>query len=253
MPAEYTVAAFQDLCRRAAHLPVFCVGDYLRAGPQPPAVIFRFDVDYRSQHAVRLASILARRGLRGTFYFRRHPAGFNHAAIRAVAALGHEIGYHYETLDRCGGDFLAARAMLQQDIDDLRRNDVTVETIAAHGTPPLAPGYAGNLDLVRRDPGLVGQLGLLGDAVLSVDFTRLCYFSDAGWHWTRHDGTPPGPGGRPSTLAEVGACLAHPETSVYLTFHPHQWFERAAVMHYFRWRNRVGMVILPRLRALRRA
>jgi len=253
MPAEFTVAAFQDLCRGAAHLPVFGVGDYLRTQPQPPAVIFRFDVDYRSQHAVRLASILAQHSLRGTFYFRRPATGFDHTAIRAVAALGHEIGYHYETLDRCRGDFSAARAMLQQDIDDLRRSNVTVETIAAHGTPPLAPGYTGNLDLVRREPGLPGQLELLGDAIVSVDFTRLCYFSDAGWRWTRHDGTPPGPGGKPSALAEVNACLARPEMSVYLTFHPHQWFEWATVMHYYRWRNRVGTVMLPRLRALRRA
>lgn len=253
MPVEFTVAAFQDLCRRAAHLPVFGVADYLRARPQPPVVIFRFDVDYRSQHAVRLASILARHGLRGTFYFRRHAAGFDHAAITAVAALGHEIGYHYETLDRCLGDFSAARAMFQQDIDDLRRSGVTVETVAAHGTPPLAPGYVGNLDLVRCDPGLIAQTDLAGDAVFSVDFARLRYFSDAGWRWTRHDSAPPGPGGKPSALTEVSACLARPETSVYLNIHPHQWFERAAATHYYRWRNRVGRVILPWLHALRRA
>jgi len=253
MPPDFTLAAFADLCQRAAHLRVMPVADYLQIAPCPPFVVLRFDVDYREAFAIRLAQLLAVERLRGTFYFRHHATGFDWGAIDAIAVLGHEIGYHYETLDRCGGDFEAASAQFLADVETLRAHGVEVRTVAAHGSPPVAATYAGNLDLLRADPSLLSRAGLRGDAVASVRFEQVTYFSDAGWCWRRCDGTPPGVDPSPSSIADLLDRLAQPGAAIYVNIHPQQWYARAKNMRYFRWRNRIGMRVVGVARAIRQA
>lgn len=253
MPDDFTLSTFADLCRHAAPLRVMPVADYLRAAPCAPFVILRFDVDYREPFAVRLARILARDRVRGTFYFRRHITGFDWHAIHAIASLGHEIGYHYETLDRCAGDFDAASELFLADIVALRARGVELQTVAAHSAPPVAESYSENLDLLRARPDLLSRADLRGDAVASVHFERLTYFSDAGWRWQRSEGTPPGVAPAASAPADVLDRLAQPGAALYINLHPQQWYARAGNVRYFRWRNRIGMRVVPPLRAARRA
>jgi len=71
--------------------------------PQTPSslphafVILRHDVDARPQNSLRLARLEHTLGIRGTYYF-RIPHTFQPSIIQEIASLGHEIGYHYETL-----------------------------------------------------------------------------------------------------------------------------------------------------------
>lgn len=252
-PVDFTLAAFARLCASAADVPALSLSQFLWAAPVPPFVILRFDVDYHEAFAIRLAAMLSVYRLRGTFYFRRHAQGFAWDTLQAIATLGHDIGYHYETLDRCAGDFERASELFLADISALRARGFPVETVAAHGTPPVAPGYRGNLDLLRAAPHLLGQAALQGDAMLSVDFTSLRYFSDAGWRWQRCDGTPPGIAPQRSALTALHACLAQPDAAVYINIHPHQWYARPGNACFYRWRNRLGMRIVPRLRAWERS
>lgn len=252
MPADFTLAAFAELCHRAAGPRVLTVADYLRTAPCPPFLILRFDVDYREPFALRLALLLARERLRGTFYFRHHITGFDWDTITAIAALGHEVGYHYETLDRCGGDYHAAGDMFLADVAAFRGRGVHLQTVAAHGAPPLADTYASNLDLLRVNPRLLARAGLRGDAVASVDFERLTYFSDAGWRWRCNDSAPPGKSAFPAAFSDLLDRLAQPKAALYVNIHPQQWYARTANLRVFRWRNWLGMQIVPPLRAVRR-
>ena len=68
--------------------------------PAERAVILRHDVDKRPGYSVRFARIEEERGIRGTYYFRIRHGRWEEEAIREVHALGHEVGYHYETLQR---------------------------------------------------------------------------------------------------------------------------------------------------------
>ena len=252
MPADFTLAAFAEICRRAAQQRTLTVADYLRTAPCAPLVILRFDVDYREPFALRLALLLARERVPGTFYFRHHATGFGWHTMTAIAALGHEVGYHYETLDRCQGDRKAAAEMFMADVAALRAGGIELQTVAAHGAPPANDTYTGNLDLLRAEPSLLVQAGLHGDAVASVDFERLTYYSDAGWRWRRCDGTPPGESAQATSFADLLARLAQPDAAFYINIHPQQWYARASNMQVYRWRNRLGMRIVPLLRGLRR-
>jgi len=230
-------------------MPVLCVADWLTQGapPPPPFAILRLDVDYREPHAVRLAEIAAQHGLRGSFYFRHRGGAFPLAAMRAVQALGHEVGYHYEALDACAGDWQRAQRLFLAHVAQLRAAGLRVQTVAAHGGPPRAATYRRNDDLLRRTPTLLAQAGLLGDAALQMDFARVYYLSDAGWRWRFYARYTPEVTGTPTPLRAWLAAGLEREHGLYVNVHPHQWFVGAWRARYFRVRNRIGRVVLGQL------
>lgn len=250
MPLDFTFVAFDLFCQRISHMPVFTVAGFLTcsAPPSTPFIILRLDVDFREAHAVHMARIANRRNVRGSFYFRRQVDGFDWRAIRLIADLGHEVGYHFETLDRCAGDFERARSLFLDDLETLRRAGFSIQTVAAHGAPPTAPTYHSNLDLLRRAPDLLDKAGLLGETTLSIDFTRLAYLSDADWRWRRYAHYYPGQRGGNTSLRAILSELARRDAGLYITFHPHQWFPGPAQALYFRTRNRIGRQWVRRIR-----
>jgi len=243
----FTWGEFARFCDHAARRPVFTVADYLAArDPLPPFVVLRLDVDYREAHALALARIAAEHGLRGSFYFRRHVEGFPLAAMHAIEDLGHEIGYHFETLDTCGGDVRAAADLFLRHLDELRAEGFAVTTAAAHGSQPVAPTYQANFDLFTLQPDLWQKSGLLGETTLSVDFSRVVYISDALWRWRRYDGYRRGASGEPTAMPAILRAITR--EGVVINFHPHQWFATLPQAQFYRARNRIGRVVKSWLR-----
>ena len=75
-------------------IPLYAVEAWIRQRPSYGAVI-RHDVDRRPRNAVRMAEAEQVVGVRSTYYFRVVGSSNNPDAMRKVAALGHEVGYHY--------------------------------------------------------------------------------------------------------------------------------------------------------------
>lgn len=63
-----------------------------------PRLLLRHDVDQHPASALRMAGIERELGVRSTWYFRWRTA--NARVIEAIAAEGHAVGLHYETLTR---------------------------------------------------------------------------------------------------------------------------------------------------------
>lgn len=72
--------------------------DFLKL-PAEKVFILRHDVDARKENSLRFAEIQHGLGIRGSYYFRVVPQSFDEDVIRRIANLGHEVGYHYETMD----------------------------------------------------------------------------------------------------------------------------------------------------------
>ena len=64
--------------------------------------ILRHDVDNRSQISLSTARLEQKLGISGTYYFRMVPGSYDEVVIWEISSLGHEIGYHYETLSQIG-------------------------------------------------------------------------------------------------------------------------------------------------------
>lgn len=187
--------------------------------------ILRHDVDRLPGRAVAMARLEHHRGVRASYYFRCNRRGeFPGAAVREVSALGHEVGYHYETLSACRGNVAAASAAFVANLGRLRAL-APVRSIVQHGAP-LSP-HDNQLLMSFVNPGALGVI----DAATALNADHLVYFTDTGGRWNalgnenRRDRVANATAVRVDP-ADSGALLAflrsHPGP-VYLSAHPERW------------------------------
>ena len=143
-------------------------------------IILRHDVDARPENSLRFARIQAEMGIVGTYYFRMVPQSYNEAIIKEMVALGHEVGYHYETMDTCKGDVDKAYNEFCRNLEQFRK--VTpVKTISMHGSPL---SKYDNRDIWKKYD--YKKLGLVAEPYFDIDFNQLYYITDTGRRWDGH-------------------------------------------------------------------
>ena len=148
-----------------------------------PFAIIRHDVDYQAEKALVFAVLEAEMDIKATYFFRAPHCrrSFNPPIIKEIESLGHEVGYHYETLDSCRGNFDAAVRLFDSELGEFRGFGFNISTICPHGNPRIKKrNYKSNGDILAYDPDLLVRNRLIGDAYNSVDFDRLVYISDVG-------------------------------------------------------------------------
>lgn len=140
-------------------------------------VILRHDVDKRPGNSLRIARMEAEEGWKAVYYFRAVPCSWDETVIREIAALGHEIGYHYECLTSCHGDLEAAWADFQKNLSALRKL-APVRSICMHGSP-RSPWDS--RDLWKHYD--YKALGIETEPYLDTDFSTTFYLTDTGRRW----------------------------------------------------------------------
>ena len=135
------------------------------------------DIDKRPSNALHVARQEARIGIASTYYFRSHQFVSHADTIRAVADLGHTIGYHYENLATAHGDFAQAYDSFCRHLEALRQI-APVSTACAHGSPH-SPWN--NRDLWQHYD--IHALGITYEPLLNTDFTTTLYLTDTGHRW----------------------------------------------------------------------
>ena len=73
-------------------------------------------------------------GIRASYYFRVVPQSNQPDVIRAIAGLGHEIGYHYEDMSLFNGDADKSIEHFKTQLQHFRQF-YPVRTICMHGSP----------------------------------------------------------------------------------------------------------------------
>jgi hypothetical protein len=199
------------------------LGGEVNPTDQPRVVLLRHDVDSRPAHALKMAEIERRYGLTATYFFRTVPAVFDPQTIRQIHALGHEIGYHYETLSQTHGDIERAIVLFGGELEKLRRL-APVKIASMHGSP-LSP-WDNRAIWEQVQPS---DFGLVGEVYRDVDYTRVIYLSDTGrsWNPTRYnvrDRTGVEHPFRAESTDEVIALLSDPRLRhLCLLTHPERW------------------------------
>lgn len=143
---------------------------------QDKIIVIRHDVDHFPKFALEMANIEHSFGIHTSYYFKA-PFNKNNKIIRAIAKLEHEIGLHYECLDKTKGNFQRAGNMLKKELDSLRIITNTA-TVSMHGNPF---SQFDNRDIWKYF--LFKQFKLIGEAYLSMDFEKILYYSDTGRTW----------------------------------------------------------------------
>jgi hypothetical protein len=155
----------------------FTFEDYCLGKAEGNFVILRHDVDLRARHSLATAKIEAALGIRASYYFRVVPQSNQPDIIQAIAALGHEIGYHYEDMSLFNGDADKALAHFQQQLAHFRKF-YPVQTICMHGSPT---SKYDNKDLWKTNN--YRDYGIIGEPYFDVDFNKVFYLTDTGRSW----------------------------------------------------------------------
>lgn len=165
--------------------------------PKTKVVILRHDVDLLPQNSLRFAKIQSQQKIKGTYYFRAVPESWDENIIKEIAALGHEVGYHYENMDVAAARLKIKVSkikvepgteiydkLLDAAWDDFRynldkfRKLVPVSTICMHGSPR---SQFDNKALWSKYN--YRDLGIIGAPYFDVDFNNVFYLTDTGRRW----------------------------------------------------------------------
>jgi len=137
MGKDFSFTIYRDLIAeiKKTEFKVLTLKDYFQQKHHPPAFfIIRHDVDRRPEHALKMALVESSYGIQSTYYFRVNKRVFKREIIQKIAELGHEIGYHYEVVDKAHGDMDLAGRIFDVDLAKLRAL-ADISTAAMHGNP----------------------------------------------------------------------------------------------------------------------
>ncbi len=140
-------------------------------------VMLRHDIDARSAHACRFAKIEDAMGIKATYYFRIIPQSNNPEAIKQIASLGNEIGYHYEDLTLAKGDAKKAIVLFAEHLHYFQQF-YPIKTISMHGSPTLPYD---NRDMWKTFD--YRQWGIIGEPYFDIDYQHVAYLTDTGRKW----------------------------------------------------------------------
>ena len=175
---DFTLTKYEELGKAIVDsdcTPV-SVCTYLEAQPNK-CVIIRHDVDRKPKNALKMAELENSVGIISTYYFRMKEDVFRPAIIKKIADMGHEIGYHYEVMDKAKGDFESAIELFGEELEKFREIS-EIKTICMHGNP-LSKWV--NKDLWKKYN--FRDFGIIGEPYLSIDFTKVFYLTDTGRRW----------------------------------------------------------------------
>lgn len=140
-------------------------------------VILRHDVDRKPQNSLATAQIEHSLGITASYYFRIVPDSNQPEYIRQIAALGHEIGYHYEDMAIANGNAEKAFLHFQQQLAYFRQF-YPVCTICMHGAPTSQ--WDGRELWKQYD---YRSVNIIGEPYFDMDFSEVLYLTDTGRCW----------------------------------------------------------------------
>ena len=214
--------------------------DFLK-DPADKVIVLRHDVDARKENSLRFAEIQHGLGIKGSYFFRVVPGSYDEEVIKKIAGMGHEVGYHYETMDlvseklKVKSEKWGAEKLIDAAYEEFCRNlemfrkIVPVETICMHGSPR---SKYDNKDIWKKYE--YKKLGLIGEPYYDIDFNKVAYLTDTGRRWNgdkvsvRDKVESPFNFNFRSTF-DIIENISHLPDQVMFTFHPQRWHDSAVL------------------------
>jgi hypothetical protein len=255
---DWTIEKYEGFCMavKESGRIVLPVVDYLTDPPEGRKLVIRHDVDISGKKTLQMAELEKKFSFRTSYYYRKIKKTFSPQIMRAVAQLGHEVGYHYEVLDKAKGDIKKAKNIFEKELKEFR-STVSVKTISMHGNP-LTPWD--NRDFWQYYD--LSDFDLVGECYLSFDANKIIYLSDTGrtWEEGRHNikdfliGEKRLEQPDLRTTDDLFEFLKRSPQDVYLLIHPERWsvnFKDYVVQAVRDWLGCLAKDILTRLKKKR--
>lgn len=140
-------------------------------------VLLRHDVDKKPQNSLKMAKVEAEMGFRAIYYFRAVKCSWNESVVKEIAALGHEIGYHYECLTTSNGNIDEAWKDFQANLARMRAI-APITSICMHGSPR---SQWDSKNIWKKYD--YRTTGVTFEPYLDTDFSKVLYLTDTGRQW----------------------------------------------------------------------
>lgn len=167
----YSFITFEQYCQQKSH------ANNASWAIEDKWIILRHDVDLKAKNSLVTAEIEHALGVVASYYFRIVPQSNQPEIIQSIAAMGHEIGYHYEDMAIAKGNTQEAFTHFCQQLQYFRQF-YPVCTICMHGAPTSQ--WDGR-DLWKEYD--YNTLGIIGEPYLDVDYSDVFYLTDTGRCW----------------------------------------------------------------------
>lgn len=180
MKRDFTVRVYRELltCLKECGYTFVTFTEFLRKQKEEgKCIVLRHDVDLKPHNSLRIAEVEHSLGIVSTYYFRAVPDSWNERVIKQIASLGHEVGYHYESLTTCGGNVDKAYDDFVANLTKLREL-VPVSSICMHGSPRSPYD---SKDIWKKFD--YKSLDVEGEPYLDIDFSQMFYLTDTGRRW----------------------------------------------------------------------
>ena len=198
--------------------------------PQSSIIILRHDIDLKKRSSLNFARLEHELGIKGTYYFRAVRKIFDPEIIKTIADLGHEIGYHYEDLSACSGDFEKAIKSFERNLNKFR-SVVPVQTISMHGN---SLSKFDNKQL--WDKYNYRDYGLIGEPYFDLDFKQVLYLTDSAQRWNGskiavRDKVQSGFDFDFTTTFDIIDNIDRLPPKIMITVHPDRWTDNPLEWH----------------------
>lgn len=185
MKRDFTLAFYKDCLHaiKSNHENILWFDEFINLNAYPEKFcLIRHDVDRLPHRALDMAHLERDLGIKSTYYFRAKCGVFIPSIIQEISGMGHEIGYHYESVSDTNGDIEAAFIDFKDNLNRFRKI-VKINTISMHGKPL---SKFDNRDLWRSEKGIeeLSNLQLSGEIYLAIDYSDIAYLSDTGRNWS---------------------------------------------------------------------
>lgn len=256
---DFTLDKYDLLCRTISNseYQTLTIKDYLSMDKKPKKfIIIRHDIDSEPNYALKFANLEKDKNIYSSYYFRHVEGVFYPELIKNISDMGHEIGYHYEVIDKALGNYELAIDIFKEELNEFR-TICDIKTIAQHGSPLLGNitvysfssickiinnivqnknvfTKGNNLDLWSKYD--FANFGVIGEAYLSFDFSKIVYLSDSGRNWDpfkhkfRDRVNINSKLDIKNTNDLIDLIKSEQLDSIYLLVHPNQWKE-----HFGEW------------------
>lgn len=201
-------------------------------------VVLKHDVETNVSRAYKLASIEHAHGICGSYYVQAYllDEEKNIRMLQEMQSWGHEISYHYDVLDACNGDYVAAEESFERYMKVFNANGFRFKTICQHGNPvKKRDGYTSNRDFFRNK-GIRNRYPQLVDIVVNYSEQAVStykYISDAGYRWnifTEPETDDLHPGAKNVRIGDfknLMSLIKGSDCSYIISTHPHRWKDKS--------------------------
>ncbi len=178
MAKDFTVDKYEEFLKTAiaAGYSLVSYEEYIK-NDFDKVLILRHDVDKKPKNSLKTAQLQHQLGVTGTYYFRAVPSSFDVDVILQIAALGHEIGYHYEDLTICKGDYQKSIIHFEKWLSKLRTY-YPVKTVCMHGSPLSKHDNRKLWDRYNYK-----DYDVVAEPYFDIDFNKVFYITDTGRKW----------------------------------------------------------------------